>query len=114
MSTRERITSYLFVIALLCAPLAARAELLANDSWVSGQAVNFQAGFVAGETAAVRLVPTGPCPCQVDEVRFLFGGTGGTVDLIIYGVLILLICVYRPRGLLSLVTEKLRRRADTP
>lgn len=43
--------------------------------------------------------------------RTWFGGTGGTVDLIIYGVLILLICIYQPRGLLVLVTERLRRRA---
>ena len=43
--------------------------------------------------------------------RTWFGGTGGTVDLIIYGVLILLICIYQPRGLLSIVTERLRRRA---
>ncbi len=46
--------------------------------------------------------------------RSWFGGTGGTVDLIIYGVLILLICVYQPRGLLSLITERLRRRARGP
>ena len=46
--------------------------------------------------------------------RAWFGGTGGTVDLIIYGVLILLICVYQPRGLLSLVTERLRRRVTAP
>ncbi len=45
--------------------------------------------------------------------RTWFGGTGGTVDLIIYGILILLICIYQPRGLLSLVTERLRRRVDT-
>ncbi|MDA7948197.1 MAG: branched-chain amino acid ABC transporter permease [Hyphomicrobiaceae bacterium] len=45
--------------------------------------------------------------------RTWFGGTGGTVDLIIYGILILLICIYQPRGLLSIVTERLRRRVDT-
>lgn len=45
-----------------------------------------------------------------EYTRIWFGGTGGTVDLMIYGVLILLICIYRPRGLLSLVTERLRRR----
>jgi branched-chain amino acid transport system permease protein len=43
--------------------------------------------------------------------RIWFGGTGGSVDLMVYGVLILLICVYRPRGLLSIVTERLRKRA---
>jgi hypothetical protein len=66
---------------LLASAPTATAQLLANDSWVSGQALNFQGGFIAGETAAVRLVPAGPCPCQVDEVRFLFGGSGGTHDV---------------------------------
>jgi branched-chain amino acid transport system permease protein len=42
--------------------------------------------------------------------RIWFGGTGRTVDLIVYGILILLICMYRPRGLLSLLDERLRRR----
>jgi len=44
--------------------------------------------------------------------RTWFGGTGGTIDLFIYGVLILLICVYQPRGLLALVTDRLRRRVQ--
>jgi hypothetical protein len=69
--------------SLLVVASAASAQLLANDSWVSGQPVSFQGGFVAGETAAVRLVPAGPCPCQVDEVRFLFGGSGGTHDVVL-------------------------------
>ncbi|MBM3580888.1 MAG: branched-chain amino acid ABC transporter permease, partial [Alphaproteobacteria bacterium] len=43
--------------------------------------------------------------------RIWFGGTGRTVDLIVYGILILLICMYRPRGLLSLLDERLRRRS---
>ena len=51
-------------------PLASET-LLANDGWVSGEVAAFQAGFVAGEAAAVRLVPVGPCPCPVDKVRFL-------------------------------------------
>jgi uncharacterized damage-inducible protein DinB len=37
--------------------------LLANDGWVSGESVGFQAGFASGESAAVRLDPVGPCPC---------------------------------------------------
>ena len=63
--------------------LPAPAELLQIDGWASGQIASFQGGFVAGETAAVRLVPTGPCPCQVDEVRFLFGGAGTTHDVVL-------------------------------
>lgn len=44
--------------------------------------------------------------------RIWFGGTGRTVDLIVYGILIVLICMYRPRGLLSLIEERLRRRSE--
>ncbi len=37
--------------------------------------------------------------------RIYFGGTGGTVDLIIYGALIVLICIFRPSGLLGIVKD---------
>ena len=74
-------TAVLAVIALHASP--APAEILQLDSWIPGQVAVFQGGFVAGETAAVRLAPTGPCPCQVDEVRFLFGGGAGTHDVTI-------------------------------
>jgi hypothetical protein len=71
-------------VALLALPAApALAEILQLDGWTSGQVAVFQGGFVSGETAAVRLVPTGPCPCKVDEVRFLFGGGAGTHDVTI-------------------------------
>lgn len=71
-----------FAIFTLHAP-ATLAEILQLDGWSSGQVAVFQGGFENGETAAVRLAPTGPCPCQVDEVRFLFGGAGTTHDVTI-------------------------------
>ena len=43
--------------------------------------------------------------------RIWFGSTGRTVDLMIYGVLIVIICMWRPAGLLSLFAERIRRRA---
>jgi len=43
--------------------------------------------------------------------RIWFGGTGRTIDLIIYGILILLVCMWRPSGILSLFEERIRRRA---
>ena len=55
---------------------------------------------------AVILVPLS------EYSRIWFGGTGGSIDLMIYGVLILLICIYQPRGLLVLVTERLRQRGQ--
>ena len=42
--------------------------------------------------------------------RIWFGSTGRTVDLMIYGTLILLICMWRPAGLLSILEERMRRR----
>jgi hypothetical protein len=54
-------------------PAASELEL-GNDGWFPGEAAGFQIGFLAGETAAVRLVPDGPCPCPIEAVRFLFGG----------------------------------------
>ena len=42
--------------------------------------------------------------------RIWFGGTGRTIDLIIYGVLILAVCMWRPSGILSLFEERIRRR----
>lgn len=42
--------------------------------------------------------------------RIWFGGTGRTVDLIIYGLLILAVCMWRPAGVLSLFAERIRRR----
>jgi len=44
---------------------------------------------------AVVLVPLS------ELTRVYFGGTGGTVDLMIYGVLIVLICMFKPEGLIG-------------
>jgi branched-chain amino acid transport system permease protein len=43
--------------------------------------------------------------------RIWFGSTGRTVDLMVYGLLIVVICMWRPAGLLSIFEERLRRRA---
>ena len=42
--------------------------------------------------------------------RIYFGGTGGSIDLIIYGLLIMIICIFRPEGLISLIPNKLTRK----
>jgi hypothetical protein len=71
---------------VLCALLSAAwasAEELSNDGFTSGQAVNFQAGFIEGEIAAVRLEPTIACPCSLEEVTLLFGGTTGTLPVVL-------------------------------
>jgi branched-chain amino acid transport system permease protein len=45
-----------------------------------------------------------------EYTRVFLGGTGRAVDLIVYGILILLVCMYRPRGLMSVIEEQTRRR----
>jgi len=42
--------------------------------------------------------------------RIWFGGTGRSIDLVLYGILILLVCMWRPNGILSLFEERIRRR----
>lgn len=56
-------------------------ETLQNDGFTSGAAVNFQAGFVANEMAAARFVPQIACPCIVETISLLFGGTAGTREV---------------------------------
>ena len=53
---------------------------LKNDSWPPSLVAHFQGGFEAGESAAVRLTPAGPCPCTVDGVSVLIGGAPGSAD----------------------------------
>lgn len=45
--------------------------------------------------------------------RVLFSGSGRNVDLLIYGFLIMLIAVYRPRGVMSLLDAEPVRRITT-
>jgi branched-chain amino acid transport system permease protein len=46
--------------------------------------------------------------------RIYLGGTGGAVDLIFYGIILMLICVFRPSGLISLFpTHILERKKQT-
>ena len=40
-----------------------------------------------------------------ETTRILLGGTGGAVDLIIYGALIVVICLFKPEGLIGLVRQ---------
>jgi branched-chain amino acid transport system permease protein len=62
------------------------------------------AGTLAGPiVGAAVLVPLS------EYSRVWFSGSGRNVDLLIYGFLIMLIAVYRPNGLVSLVP---RRRAN--
>ncbi len=74
------------LVALAIQPAPAQETILQNDSFLDGQGVGFQGGFVVGEMGASRLTPPGPFPMKVTRVRFLFGGSAGvrTITLRIY------------------------------
>ena len=42
--------------------------------------------------------------------RIYMGGTGGAVDLIFYGLILMLICIFRPMGLVSIVPKHILER----
>ena len=42
--------------------------------------------------------------------RIYLGGTGGAVDLILYGLILMIICIFRPNGLISLIPKNILER----
>ena len=46
--------------------------------------------------------------------RVYLGGTGGAVDLVIYGALIVLVCVFKPEGLIGIVSHWFSRSPPRP
>jgi hypothetical protein len=71
-------------LIIAAAPAVSEAELLRLDGFESGSMVAFQGGFEPEEVAAVRLVPTVSCPCQVDRILLLFGGSDETRVIELY------------------------------
>jgi len=45
-----------------------------------------------------------------EYTRIYLGGTGGAVDLIFYGLILMLICIFRPDGLISLLPKNILTR----
>jgi hypothetical protein len=72
------------VLALVCVASSAGAVELRNDGLDAGQAVRFQAGFVAGEAGAVRLTS----PFQRSKLQsvslFFGGGDAGARDIVLH------------------------------
>lgn len=70
---------------LLLSPTAgALQEELRNDGFETGQPASFQAGFSEGEIGAVRLTPTVTCPCSLESVSLLLGGSADTVPIVLH------------------------------
>ena len=42
--------------------------------------------------------------------RIYLGGTGGAVDLILYGLILMIICVFKPNGLISFIPKDILER----
>jgi len=75
----------LLVSGLLLAPAAgALQEELRNDGFEGGQPVTFQAGFIEGEIGAARLTPSITCPCSLESVSLLLGGSPETVPIVLH------------------------------
>ena len=45
--------------------------------------------------------------------RIYLGGTGGAVDLIFYGLILMIICIFRPNGLISFIPKRYFRKKET-
>jgi len=72
------------IVILAIFSSSAFAEELKNDGWSTGQALGFQAGFVAGEIGAVRLVPTIPGAQTLLNIQLMFGGTLNAENIILH------------------------------
>ena len=70
--------------SLLSLEASALQEELRNDGFEPGLPVNFQAGFLEGEIGAVRLTPTIACPCSLENVSLLLGGSADTVPIVLH------------------------------
>jgi len=75
---------FLPMLVLSAVAAVAQEVLLQNDSFVAGQSVTFQGGFVAAEMAGSRLVPAGTAPWRVNRVQLLFGGATSTQTITLH------------------------------
>ena len=78
LQTRDAWSALATAASIAALPFAvADPVTLQNDGFVSGGPASFQAGFITSEVAAARFVPSISCPCVIDSVTVLFGGTTG-------------------------------------
>ena len=45
-----------------------------------------------------------------EYARIFFGGTGGAVDLMVYGIVLMIICIFRPSGIISFLPSNILHR----
>jgi len=62
-------------------------------------------GYVWGPlVGTIILIPL------AEYARIFFGGTGGAVDLMVYGIVLMIICVFKPSGIISLLPNHILNR----
>ena len=62
-------------------------------------------GYVWGPlVGTIILIPL------AEYTRIFFGGTGGAVDLMVYGIVLMIICVFKPSGIISLLPNHILHR----
>ena len=62
-------------------------------------------GYVWGPlVGTIILIPL------AEYARIFFGGTGGAVDLMVYGIVLMIICVFKPSGIISLLPNHILYR----
>ena len=62
-------------------------------------------GYVWGPlVGTIILIPL------AEYARIFFGGTGGAVDLMVYGIVLMIICVFKPTGIISLLPNHILHR----
>lgn len=76
-----RVVCLVLALATIAAGAAQATEILRNDGFESGGFAAFQSGFVVGETAAVRLVPSVAGAHDLQDVHFLLGGSTAQITL---------------------------------
>jgi branched-chain amino acid transport system permease protein len=45
-----------------------------------------------------------------EYARIFFGGTGGAVDLMVYGIVLMFICIFKPSGIISFLPNHILHR----
>jgi branched-chain amino acid transport system permease protein len=62
-------------------------------------------GYVWGPlVGTIILIPL------AEYARIFFGGTGGAFDLMVYGIVLMIICVFKPSGIISLLPNHILHR----
>ena len=62
-------------------------------------------GYVWGPlVGTIILIPL------AEYARIFFGGTGGAVDLMVYGIVLMIICIFKPSGIISLLPNHILHR----